>query len=134
MTPTELRICRKKLGLNTDEFGIWLGGYSGRSVRRWESGETPIPGAVVKCLELAKEYRYLVCGTMAYEGSYLCKAYADRDEAVKKAQLLASESIMDEWFWVADLSILDSDWGDGTGAHVIFNTQWELKKESICLE
>lgn len=46
MTPTELREARRVLGLSTAGLAkvLKLGAQGGRTVRRWESGESSIPG------------------------------------------------------------------------------------------
>jgi DNA-binding transcriptional regulator YiaG len=47
MTPTELKSARHALGLSAEGFARAVGVESGRTVRRWESGERDIPGPVV---------------------------------------------------------------------------------------
>ena len=46
MTPAELKSARKALGLSARGLAeaLNLGTHGGRTVRRWESGETPISG------------------------------------------------------------------------------------------
>ena len=44
MTPSELKIARKDLGLSAQAFARLIGVHDGRTVRRWESGDAPIPG------------------------------------------------------------------------------------------
>lgn len=46
MTPAELRSVRQALGLSAEGFAHLVRFHSGRSVRRWERGDVPIPGAV----------------------------------------------------------------------------------------
>ena len=52
---TSLRSRRERLGLSQPQFGRLLG-LSGpnadRTVRRWEDGETPVPGTVAALLAL----------------------------------------------------------------------------------
>lgn len=48
MTPADLRAAREKLGLSQAKLGALIpsnkGGYTdGRTVRRWENGESAIP-------------------------------------------------------------------------------------------
>lgn len=44
MTPTELKTAREELGLSAQAFARLIGVHDGRTVRRWEHGEAPIPG------------------------------------------------------------------------------------------
>lgn len=46
MTPAELKEARRKLGLSAAGFARVVGVESGRTVRRWEAGDSPIPGPV----------------------------------------------------------------------------------------
>lgn len=46
MTPTELKTARHALGLSAEGFARLVRVQSGRTVRRWEAGDAPIPGAV----------------------------------------------------------------------------------------
>ena len=49
MTPAQFRTIRKANGLSQSAAGRLLGlshDSAGRTVRRWESGESPIPGSV----------------------------------------------------------------------------------------
>lgn len=54
MTPTDLRSARKRLGLSTNGLAeaLRLGKGGGRTVRRWESGDTPISGPASLAIEL----------------------------------------------------------------------------------
>ena len=47
MTPGELRIARKALGLSAKGFADLVRVQSGRTVRRWEAGERDIAGPVI---------------------------------------------------------------------------------------
>lgn len=47
MTPDQLKAIRKSLGLSAEGFARLVQVESGRTVRRWESGERDIPGPVV---------------------------------------------------------------------------------------
>lgn len=44
MTPDELRAWRHRHGLTQDDLATALGYRTYNTVRRWEAGETPIPG------------------------------------------------------------------------------------------
>jgi transcriptional regulator with XRE-family HTH domain len=46
MTPAELKAARHALGLSAEGFARLVRVQSGRTVRRWEAGDAPIPGAV----------------------------------------------------------------------------------------
>lgn len=46
VTPAELKAARRALGLSTEGFARLVRVASGRTVRRWEKGDAPIPGAV----------------------------------------------------------------------------------------
>jgi transcriptional regulator with XRE-family HTH domain len=52
LTPTELRTARTELGLSAQAFARLIGVHDGRTVRRWEHGEAPIPGLLPLYLEL----------------------------------------------------------------------------------
>ena len=54
MTPKNLRKSRDRLGLSAEEFARAVGASSGRTVRRWESGERSIPGPVKMLVFLAE--------------------------------------------------------------------------------
>ena len=51
MTPLQLRSAIERLGLSQEGLGRFLG-VQGRSVRRWISGEWPVPKPVAKLLRL----------------------------------------------------------------------------------
>lgn len=59
MTPAEIRSARQSLGLSTNGLAeaLRLGKGGGRTVRRWESGETPISGPAQVAIELLLEKR-----------------------------------------------------------------------------
>jgi transcriptional regulator with XRE-family HTH domain len=44
MSPAELKTARHELGLSAQAFARLIGVHDGRTVRRWESGDAPIPG------------------------------------------------------------------------------------------
>lgn len=46
MTPANLKSARHALGLSAEGFARLVNVESGRTVRRWESGERDIPGPV----------------------------------------------------------------------------------------
>lgn len=46
MTPADLKSARHALGLSAEGFARLVNVESGRTVRRWESGERDIPGPV----------------------------------------------------------------------------------------
>lgn len=52
MTPTALKAARHALGLSAEGFARLVRVQSGRTVRRWERGDAPIPGAVEVILTL----------------------------------------------------------------------------------
>ena len=52
MTPAELKTARHSLGLSAEGFARLVRVASGRTVRRWEAGDAPIPGAVKVILDL----------------------------------------------------------------------------------
>jgi DNA-binding transcriptional regulator YiaG len=47
MTPADLKAARHTLGLSAEGFARLVSVESGRTVRRWESGERDIPGPIV---------------------------------------------------------------------------------------
>lgn len=53
MTPQELKDARHALGLSAEGFARLVRVQSGRTVRRWERGDAPIPGAVELIAALA---------------------------------------------------------------------------------
>lgn len=52
MTGPELKSTRHALGLTAEGFARLVRVESGRTVRRWESGERDIPGPVLALLDL----------------------------------------------------------------------------------
>ena len=46
MTPAALKSARHTLGLSARGFAAAVGIASGRTVRRWERGDRPVPGPV----------------------------------------------------------------------------------------
>lgn len=54
MSPDEIRAARKALGLSTKGLAeaLRLGKGGGRTVRRWEAGDTPISGPAQVAIEL----------------------------------------------------------------------------------
>ena len=46
MTPAEIRACRKRLALSAERFARLTGTSTGRTVRRWEAGQAPVPQSV----------------------------------------------------------------------------------------
>ena len=52
MTPAELKAARQALGLSAEGFAQAVRVESGRTVRRWESGERDIPGPVLALLDI----------------------------------------------------------------------------------
>lgn len=53
MTPAELKSIRQSLGLSAEAFAKLVRVATGRTVRRWESGEQDIPGPVTLIAELS---------------------------------------------------------------------------------
>ncbi|MGI9297813.1 MAG: helix-turn-helix domain-containing protein [Gammaproteobacteria bacterium] len=53
MTPADLKSARKQLGLTQTQLAerLRMGKNGGRTVRRWESGDCPIPGPVEVAIE-----------------------------------------------------------------------------------
>ena len=51
MTPAEFRAARKKLGLSAQKMAQALKMPSGRTIRRWEAGDNPVPGPVVVAVQ-----------------------------------------------------------------------------------
>jgi DNA-binding transcriptional regulator YiaG len=53
MTPSDLRAARAQLGLSTAALAkaLRLGKGGGRTVRRWEAGESQIPGPAQVAIE-----------------------------------------------------------------------------------
>lgn len=54
VTPEELRAARIELGCSQGEFADLVRVESDRTVRRWETGERPIPGPVAVLLDLLR--------------------------------------------------------------------------------
>ena len=52
MTPTELKTARHSLGLGVEKFARVLRVESERTIRRWERGQSPIPGCVTLVLDM----------------------------------------------------------------------------------
>ncbi len=52
MTPSELKSARHALGLSAQGFARPLRIKEGRTVRRWEAGDIPVPGPVEVIVEL----------------------------------------------------------------------------------
>ncbi len=54
MTPAEVRTAREALGLTANGMAeaLRLGRNGGRTVRRWESGQTPISGPAQVAIEM----------------------------------------------------------------------------------
>jgi len=54
MTPDELKEARRKLGLSCQKLAdhLGMGAHGGRTIRRWERGDWPVPRPV----ELAVKY------------------------------------------------------------------------------
>ena len=55
-TPGELRAARQILGLSAEGLAMMVRMGDGRTVRRWESGESEIPGPVTVVLETALDF------------------------------------------------------------------------------
>lgn len=58
MTPKQLKSARKKLGLSARGLARALemdGQWADRTIRRWESGELPVPGPVAVAVRLLCE-------------------------------------------------------------------------------
>ena len=58
MTPAEFKDARRALGLSAQSMALLLNVKSGRTIRRWESGERKVPGpasAAVALLLAASE-------------------------------------------------------------------------------
>ena len=70
MTPADFRTAIAALGYNQARFAERIGATD-RQVRRWASGETPVPGRVALVLELEAERR-------AYKAPYAARGALDR--------------------------------------------------------
>ena len=55
MTPATLKAARHALGLSAEGFARLVRVESGRTVRRWESGERDIPGPVIVLVTALQE-------------------------------------------------------------------------------
>ena len=55
MTPQEFKQIRKDKGLSCQKMASFFGLKSGRTVMRYEAGELPIPGTILRILELDKQ-------------------------------------------------------------------------------
>ena len=55
MTKEELRAFREGLALSARQFALLVGASDGRSVRRWEAGDRPVPQYVAMLAALARE-------------------------------------------------------------------------------
>ena len=61
MTPAELKSARAKLGgLTQDQLAEVIGIRWGRTIRKWEAGERPVPGPVQMLLKLFMENPVLI--------------------------------------------------------------------------
>jgi len=50
MTPQDVKSLRRTLGLSAERFARLTGTSTGRTVRRWEAGQAPVPRSVVLLL------------------------------------------------------------------------------------
>lgn len=57
MTPAEFKSARHALGLSAEGLAKLVQVQSGRTVRRWESGDSDIPGPVVVLVQALMESR-----------------------------------------------------------------------------
>ena len=57
VTPLELKAARKVLGLTQNQLALALGMSGDRIVRRWESGERPVPGPAARLVRVFIEDR-----------------------------------------------------------------------------
>ncbi len=57
MTPAELKSTRRALGLTAQGFAVLVRYKTGRTVRRWERVDSPIPGPVVAMLDMMRDER-----------------------------------------------------------------------------
>ncbi len=53
MTPTEFKTARRELGLSQNALAKRMG-VTGRTIRRWEAGDTQIPGPVIVSMRYFK--------------------------------------------------------------------------------
>ena len=65
MTPSEIAAVRRKTGMTQDQFArfLRLGPQGARSVRRWENGETALPGPASIVYDLLQNGTVPVDGT-----------------------------------------------------------------------
>lgn len=65
MTPAEIIAVRRRTGMTQPQFArfLRLGPTGARSVRRWETGETPLPGPASIIYELLQNGSVPVGGT-----------------------------------------------------------------------
>lgn len=52
MNRAKFRAIRNRAGLSLNQLAVVLGIAAGRTIRRYEDGYTPIPGAVQICMEM----------------------------------------------------------------------------------
>lgn len=73
MTPSELKTARRQLGLSAQAFARLIGVHDGRTVRRWEAGDAPIPGLLPVYLATRSVLESTLDAAKAYmtEGDYL---------------------------------------------------------------
>jgi transcriptional regulator with XRE-family HTH domain len=86
MTRAQLKKARHALGLSAEGFARLVGVKSGRTVRRWESGEREIPGPVTTFLQHVKQRKdgsYYVMFSIAGENIIIQSAAekAEHDKA-----------------------------------------------------
>jgi len=58
MTPEQFRAIRQRAGLSQARLAALLRLSDGRTIRRYESGERPIPGPVSLLMEMIEDGRY----------------------------------------------------------------------------
>jgi DNA-binding transcriptional regulator YiaG len=51
MNAVDIKTLRKQLGLSAERFARLTGTSTGRTVRRWEAGQAPVPRSVVLLLQ-----------------------------------------------------------------------------------
>jgi transcriptional regulator with XRE-family HTH domain len=56
VTAAELKDARKRLGLTAEGFARLVRVSGGRTVRRWERGDIPVPGSIAALTELALRF------------------------------------------------------------------------------
>lgn len=52
MTPLQIKHIRRAYGMSANTFAELTGVASGRTVRRWEAGDSDVPGSVVNLLRI----------------------------------------------------------------------------------